>query len=75
MSCRVFGRGVEDALWQTIVGQAKEQGVARITIAFKATEKNIPAQEFISKHFNNREYVILETPHFSPWIKIQYENI
>jgi FkbH-like protein len=51
MSCRVFGRDVEEAFLAMLMKKAYEEGVTSISISFAETEKNIPAKEFIDKHF------------------------
>lgn len=53
MSCRVFGRDAEQAFFAALSQHAKDEGVHHITIAYKETEKNIPAKEFIEKHFDD----------------------
>ncbi len=50
MSCRVIGRTVETAMLDIVVGEAKEQGVNRITGWIFPTRKNIPARDFYRKH-------------------------
>ncbi|MGA2556123.1 MAG: HAD-IIIC family phosphatase [Verrucomicrobiota bacterium] len=40
MSCRVIGRGVEDALWASLVNRAARSGVARIVGDYIPTPKN-----------------------------------
>lgn len=50
MSCRVIGRTVETAMLDIVVGEAKRQGVNRITGWIFPTEKNIPARDFYRKH-------------------------
>ena len=52
MSCRVFGRGVEDAFFAKLTEAALQEGVAAIGIAYTPTEKNAPAKEFITKYFD-----------------------
>lgn len=76
MSCRVFGRNVEDAFTETIVKQALRQGAKQVTIAFEETPKNIPAREFVSKYSDKKDGInILKMPCAPSWIKIKYENI
>jgi predicted enzyme involved in methoxymalonyl-ACP biosynthesis len=40
MSCRVIGRGVEDALWASLVNRAARNGVARIFGDYIPTARN-----------------------------------
>ena len=76
MSCRVFGRNVEDAFTEAIFKRALQQGAKQITIAFEETPKNIPAREFILKYSDKKDCVnILKMPCAPSWIKIKYENI
>lgn len=75
MSCRVFGREVEEAFFGTILKRAAEERVKRMTIAFEETSKNTPAREFVEKHFKGEECAIPKTPYIPSWIKIKYENI
>ena len=70
MSCRVFGRDVEEAFFSVIAQHARDAGVGRIDIAFKETEKNVPAREFIDKHFNEFTYAVPEVVSGPEWVKI-----
>jgi FkbH-like protein len=76
MSCRVFGRGVEDAFLSYLIQKAHKEGVTKITIESEETEKNVPAREFIQKHFINNERGA-DLPLNAPeWVTLQiYENI
>ncbi|TRZ52987.1 HAD-IIIC family phosphatase [bacterium] len=75
MSCRVIGRGIEEAFLSEIIQSAKKQGIDHLTLTFVPTEKNAPAEEFMKKHFiDNKADVNNEAP--SPeWISIKYGNI
>lgn len=70
MSCRVFGRGVEDAFFSYIVEDAKKEGVTTVTISYKESEKNIPAKEFIDRYFNKYSYQVIDGRISPYWIKI-----
>jgi FkbH-like protein len=74
MSCRVFGRGVEDAFVGTIINQEVSKGVLTVGIDFVQSEKNIPVVEFIARHFTNysRGATLIELP---PWITIRYGKV
>lgn len=74
MSCRVFGRGVEDAFFKALSDRALRKGTNRLSIDIETTEKNLPAREFVAKTFNNGEYKILETNSHPKWIKIIYDT-
>jgi FkbH-like protein len=47
MSCRILGRGVEQALVSTIATDARSAGAAKLSFAYTPTEKNIPAKNFL----------------------------
>lgn len=53
LSCRVIGRGVEEAFVASIARRAESEGVSEIGIVFAPTEKNAPAKEFADKYFRN----------------------
>ena len=46
-SCRVIGRGIEDAIISYILKEAKNQGIEKITANFLPTKKNKPAETFL----------------------------
>ena len=48
LSCRVMGRGVENAILSEILKDAKDNGVNEIKAEFIPTEKNKPAENFLS---------------------------
>jgi FkbH-like protein len=75
MSCRVFGRGVEDAFLDTLTNRAIKEGAKTLTIAYTETSKNIPAKEFIDKNFTNQELAVANIPQSPAWIHKTYENI
>ena len=50
LSCRVFGRKIEDVMLQTLLQASKELGVKKLKAKYLPTEKNKPCLEF----FNNR---------------------
>lgn len=72
MSCRVFGRGVEDAFLGAICNQAKKESVGEISIAFKESPKNTPAKEFVIKYFGGPDVFIKTKLEIPEWIKIIY---
>ena len=47
LSCRVIGRGIEDAIISYILKEAKNQGVEKIRADFIPTKKNSPAEAFL----------------------------
>lgn len=72
MSCRVFGRNVEDAFLTTILKRAQESRATGLTISFKETEKNMPAREFVDKRFKEGTFSIPQTFATNAWIKTIY---
>lgn len=75
LSCRVFGRSVEDALLSFILDKARSEGVEKLTIDFKETEKNVPAKEFVKRLFNEGKYDMLKELAIPSWIKIKHDGI
>ncbi len=75
MSCRVFGRGVEDAFLAALAKRAAQEGAETLTIAYTETPKNIPAKEFIDKNFNTQSVAVADVPPSPAWIQTIYENI
>ncbi len=71
MSCRVFGRGVEDALLNYIALRARKAGVKKITIAFTETAKNIPARDFIAKYFKHGSMDVAQAPAIPSWLHLK----
>src|SRR2546425_262319 len=49
LSCRVLGRGVEHAVVSRLGQRAVEEGKAFVEFTCLPTEKNLPAQEFITR--------------------------
>ncbi|MAS51540.1 MAG: hypothetical protein CL712_06535, partial [Chloroflexi bacterium] len=47
LSCRIMGRGVEDAILSHILKNAKNDGAESVKAKFIPTEKNKPAEEFL----------------------------
>ena len=47
MSCRVMGRGVEQAFFEHLLGRLRTRGVSTITACFVASAKNKPAEGFL----------------------------
>jgi FkbH-like protein len=54
MSCRVIGRGIEDAFLWGIAKEAKKQGAETISANFVQSEKNLPARTFIERCFGEK---------------------
>ncbi len=47
LSCRVIGRGVEDAIMSHILIEAKNQKIERVYASYVPTKKNIPCKSFL----------------------------
>ena len=48
LSCRVIGRGVEEALLSQIIKKAKKEGVKKVKAQYIKTKKNKPTENFLS---------------------------
>lgn len=70
MSCRVFGRGVEEAFLEFILRRAREEGLAKLEITFSETEKNEPARRFVETYFSDRCREVAKPFESPTWIKI-----
>ena len=53
MSCRVIGRGIEDAFLSFIAQRGMEEGARDIEIPFEPPEKNEPARVFVERLFKD----------------------
>lgn len=47
LSCRVLGRGIEDAMLRYIVGKAREEGAVKVTAEYIPTKKNKPCEQLL----------------------------
>jgi FkbH-like protein len=54
MSCRVFGRNVEDSFLAHLLEEARKEEVETIAIQHSHTEKNMPAREFVETYFKEK---------------------
>ena len=63
MSCRVIGKGIEEAFASAIAEVARKNGAESLAFSFQKTEKNIPAQEFLSRLGDG---LVFPTSSFSP---------
>jgi len=50
LSCRVMGRGVEDAIMAHILQKAKADGVKKVSGMYIPTKKNMPCENFLSNY-------------------------
>jgi predicted enzyme involved in methoxymalonyl-ACP biosynthesis len=57
MSCRVLGRGVEDATLNLVVERAEEMGCTRIQGEYRPTAKN----GMVREHFKQLGFTLLES--------------
>ncbi|MFF3226791.1 HAD-IIIC family phosphatase [Nocardia suismassiliense] len=48
LSCRVFARGIEFAVLQTVIDEAVAAGVVRLEAAFRSSGRNGPAEKFLA---------------------------
>lgn len=83
MSCRVIGRGVENAIWRDIASQAAQDGCTRLEAEFRPTAKNAQVATFYDalglellwERDGVRRYGValerLRSP-CSPWIEVSY---
>lgn len=69
MSCRVFGRGIEDAFVHKIAERAGGVGVETMRVAFTPTEKNKPAKDFLDRRTSQGK-LSTKTAFAPDWIKI-----
>ncbi len=70
MSCRVFGRGVEDAFLSVLQNKAKHEGVTTIKIISEVIEKNLPAREFIDRNFTENERKTKDSLTAPQWVTL-----
>lgn len=50
LSCRVIGRGIDDAMMANILKQAKQEGVKKVKAQFIPTQKNQPISDFLPSY-------------------------
>jgi FkbH-like protein len=55
LSCRILGRGVEDAIMSFILNEAKKEGVAKIKGQYIPTKKNKPCEDFLYNYGFKKE--------------------
>ena len=54
-SCRIIGRGIEDAIMSEILKDAKKNGVEKVYANFIPTNKNKPTEEFLPQNGFKKE--------------------
>ncbi len=47
LSCRIMGRGIEDAIMEYILKEAKAEGIIKIRGQYVPTKKNKPCEQFL----------------------------
>jgi FkbH-like protein len=66
LSCRILGRGAEDAIMGYILNEAKKGGVTKIKGQYIPTKKNKPCEEFLPNYGFTKEgdywVYVLDTP-------------
>ena len=72
MSCRVFGRGVEEAFLSLILSRAKAAGATEAKIRFVESEKNAPARDFIQRTFTGSTRSLSEALNSPSWIQVNH---
>jgi FkbH-like protein len=70
MSCRVIGRGIEEAFVAEIAARAKAAGASELSISFEPTEKNTPAKDFVDRFFSEQKVVTVQDIVKPHWITI-----
>jgi FkbH-like protein len=79
MSCRVLGRGIEDAFLAEVQTLAKRLGASSMVAEYIPTKKNAMAKDFLAKSNFTREgdFFIKNLdaePHYPQWIKLHNAN-
>ncbi len=68
MSCRILGRGIEEAFAGAIAKSAARAGVSALVAKYVETPKNIPARDFLRKYFPSGSIDPVSFPK-SMWVK------
>lgn len=63
LSCRIMGRGIENAILSYIINEAKKKNVKKILAQYIPTKKNIPSEKFLENAGFKQEgdYWVFET--------------
>lgn len=76
MSCRVIGRGIEEAFVSTIQKEAEKAGAKSVTLTFQKSEKNAPAEQFVTKYSVPTDFTFRLTTIEPPaWLTITHGNL
>ena len=72
MSCRILGRGAEEALLFAIAERARLHGADHLSFAYAPTEKNAPAKTFLDTTIKNLSRFDITTNALTPppWLKV-----
>ena len=70
MSCRVVGRGIEDAFLAAIARRAEEEDASDIEVTFEQSEKNELARIFVERLFKNTLYAPVSQFKTPDWITV-----
>ena len=70
MSCRVIGRGIEDAFVAAIAQRAALSGAMSLGITFEPSEKNEPARAFVERIFGGARTIASDIMRPPKWIAI-----
>ena len=68
MSCRVIGRGIEDAFLYMIAQAAKKTGVKTLSVNFIPSDKNQPARNFVDRYFDEARVMQITNITNPDWI-------
>jgi FkbH-like protein len=71
LSCRVIGRGVEEAFLNAIAVWAAKEGARDLTIDFLPTERNKPAGDFVKRIFGEGALPVSAAV-LPEWITVKY---
>ncbi|MDP3645908.1 MAG: hypothetical protein Q8R25_02375, partial [bacterium] len=70
MSCRVIGRGIEEAFIAEIAARAISSGANDVSVTFERSEKNEPAREFVDRIFGSERKIFADKMEMPEWITI-----
>jgi len=70
MSCRVIGRGIEEAFIAEVARRAKAAGAAELSVVFEESEKNEPARAFVERIFGAVRKIPADAVQKPEWIAI-----
>ena len=74
LSCRVLGRGVEEAFLESLRRATKQAGVSTLEIVFTPTDKNQPAREFIKRYFTDLRLMTTQSSLLPGQITLHYHE-